>query len=141
MKRIMSSAVCGIGIAMMIFCMIGVVFDITNGGSFQLDNYGFSKMAIGCLFVGLGFGVPSVVYDNEKLPFAAKTIIHMGTGCLVYTIVAFAVGWIPTTMGIMPCVISLLGEIAVAFIMWFGFLVYYKNSAKKMNERIKEMTR
>lgn len=67
------------------------------GGNFSTMNYQFTKMSIGCLVVGLGSGMPSIIYEKENLPMPVKVIVHMGIGCAVYTITAYAVGWIGNT--------------------------------------------
>ena len=67
-KDILRSVAISIGMAMTIFCIVGVIFDITYKGQFSLDNYRFTKMVLGCLIVGLGFGVPTVIYRKENLP-------------------------------------------------------------------------
>jgi hypothetical protein len=51
-------------------------------------------MVIGCVLIGLGFGVPAIVYNKESLPMPIKVIIHMEIGCVVYTVVGYAIGWI-----------------------------------------------
>ena len=138
-KDILKSTVISIGMAMAIFCFVGIVFDIGYKGNFSLDNYRFTKMVIGCMLVGLGFGVPTIVYRKDNLPMPIKVIIHMGIGCVVYTIVAYAVGWIGETASIGQGIIIVAIQLAVAFIIWFLFMRYYRAEAKKMNDKIQEM--
>ena len=71
-KDILRSVAISIGMAMTIFCIVGVIFDITYQGQFSLDNYRFTKMVLGCLIVGLGFGVPTVIYRKENLPMPVR---------------------------------------------------------------------
>ena len=139
MKDMVKSAVISIGMAMAIFCLIGVVFDIGYKGNFSLDNYRFTKMVIGCVLVGLGFGVPTIVYQKENLPMPVRVLIHMGTGCVVYTIVAYAVGWMGGSATIVQGIIFALIQLAVAFIIWFLFMRYYRAEAKRINDKIQAM--
>ena len=138
-KDLIKSTLISIGMALTIFCLAGIVFDVGYGGNFSLDNYSFTKMVVGSLLVGLGFGVPTIVYNKESLPMPIRVIIHMGTGCVIYTLVAYAVGWYggsaTVTQGIIVAAIQLL----VAFVIWFCFMRYYRREAKKMNEKIQEM--
>ena len=138
-KDLIKSTLISIGMALTIFCLAGIVFDVGYGGNFSLDNYRFTKMVVGSLLVGLGFGVPTIVYNKESLPMPIRVIIHMGTGCVIYTLVAYAVGWYggsaTVTQGIIVAAIQLL----VAFVIWFCFMRYYRREAKKMNEKIQEM--
>ena len=138
-KDLIKSTLISIGMALTIFCLAGIVFDVGYGGNFSLDNYRFTKMVVGSLLVGLGFGVPTIVYNKESLPMPIRVIIHMGTGCVIYTLVAYAVGWYggsaTVTQGIIIAAIQLL----VAFVIWFCFMRFYRREAKKINEKIQEM--
>ncbi len=105
----------------------------------SLQNYQLTKMVMGCVVIGLGFGVPSFVYKIDSLPMPLRVIIHMGTGLVIYTIVAFSVGWIGGTSSIAHGILIACVQIAIAFIIWFFFLLHYKEEAKKMNEKIQSM--
>ncbi len=138
-KDLIMSIVISIGMAMTIFCIVGIVIDIGYGGNFSLDNYRFTKMVIGCVLVGLGFGVPTVVYRKDDLPMPVRVVIHMGIGCFVYTVVAYAVGWLGGAATIGQNIIAACIQLAVAFGIWFLFMRYYRKEAKKMNDRIQAM--
>ena len=77
-KDLVKSTAISIGMAMTIFCLVGVVFDVGYKGNFSLDDYRFTKMVAGCVLVGLGFGVPTIVYRKDNLPMPIRVIIHMG---------------------------------------------------------------
>lgn len=139
MKNLIKNTITSIGIALTVFCVTGMVFDIAYDGNFSLDNYQFSKMVIGCIIVGLGFGLPTMIYYKDNLPMPFKIIIHMGTGCIIYTIVAYTVGWIGGTSSILHGIIAAIFQIALAFIIWGGFMLHYRNDVRKMNEKIKEL--
>ena len=129
------------GIAAMMFILAGVIIDRIFHGNMQLTNYAFSKMAIATVVIGLGFGLPAVVYDNEKLSLFTQTIIHMGTGCIIMTVTAFLVGWIPMHRGPLLMISILLEEIALAFVIWFLFYLQQKKLVKQMNQRVKEINK
>ncbi|MBQ6017764.1 MAG: DUF3021 domain-containing protein [Clostridiales bacterium] len=136
LKDLLKSTVISIGMALAIFCLVGIVFDIGYKGNFSLENYKFTKMAVGSILVGLGFGVPTVVYHKENLPLPIRVIIHMGIGCAIYTAVAFAVGWFGGSATFVQGLIIAGIQLAVAFIIWFCFMRYYRKEAKKMNDKI-----
>jgi len=138
-KELLKSTAISIGIAMTIFCVAGSVFDLMYKGNFSLDHYRFTKMVVGCLLTGLGFGVPSVIYENESLPLPIRVVIHMGTGCIVYTIVAFAVGWMGASDTLWQGILIAASQFGIAFLIWFLFMRHYRNEAKEMNERIQAM--
>ena len=138
-RDLLRSTAISIGMAMTIFCLAGIVFDIGSKGNFSLDHYRFTKMVAGCVLTGLGFGVPAIVYRKESLPLPVRVIIHMGTGCVVYTFTAYAVGWIGGAATIRQGIMIALVQLAVAFVIWFLFLRYYRAEAKKLNDKIQEM--
>ena len=138
-KDLLRSTVISIGMAMAIFCLVGIVFDIGYKGNFSLDNYRFTKMVVGCVLIGLGFGVPTIVYRKDSIPMPVRVIIHMGIGCVVYTIVAYAVGWIGGSATIGQGLLIACIQIAVVLVVWFIFFRHYKNEAKKINERLSEI--
>ena len=138
-KDLLKSTVISIGMALTIFCLVGIVFDVSYGGNFSLEGYQFTKMVVGSAIVGLGFGVPTIVYNSEKLPQPIKVVIHMGIGCVIYTIVAYAVGWFGGSTTLWQGLIIAGIQLVVAFIIWFCFMRYYKKEAKKMNDKIQAM--
>ena len=138
-KDLLKSTVISIGMALTIFCLVGVVFDIGYKGSFSLDHYRFTKMVIGCVLVGLGFGVPAIVYRKDNLPMPVRVLIHMGIGCVVYTVVAYAVGWISGVSSPGQGILIAVIQLAVAFLIWVLFMRYYRAEAKQMNDKIQAM--
>ena len=127
------------GIAAMMFIIVGVIIDCIFHGNMEMKNYAFSKMTIATVVIGLGFGIPAVVYDNEKLSLFTQTIIHMGTGCIVMTVTAYLVGWIPMNHGPLLMIAILLEEIAVAFGIWFLLYLKQKRLVTQMNQRISKI--
>ena len=138
-KDLAKSIVISIGMAMAIFCFVGIVFDNIYNGTFHLENYQFTKMVIGCIIVGLGFGLPSIIYNKDSLPMPIRVLIHMGIGLIVYTIVAYSVGWFGNFSGIGQGIIIVALQLGIAFIIWFLFLQHYRNEAKKINDKIQSM--
>ena len=138
-KDIGKSSAVSIGMSLTIFCLTGMIADIIGGGNFTLDHYRFTKMVIGSIIVGLGFGIPTFIYRKDSLPMPIRVIIHMGTGCVIYTLVAFAVGWMGGTGSVAKAIVAAAVQISVAFLIWYLFMRYYRREAKEMNERIQEM--
>ena len=140
-KDLLKSIVISIGMALTIFCLVGVIFDVLYGGNFRLEGYQFTKMVIGSTLVGIGFGVPTVVYNSEKLPMPVKILIHMGIGCVIYTVVAYAVGWFGASASLMQGIIIAAAQLVVAFVIWFCFMCFYRKEAKELNEKIQSLKR
>ena len=89
-------------------------------------------MALGSLGIGLGFGLPSIVYANEKLSRPVQIAIHMVIGCAVMLAIAFLAGWIPRDQGLLPALLAILSMLLTAFII--AALTYRRQ--KKLAERI-----
>ncbi len=140
-KDLLKSTVISIGMALTIFSFVGMFFDLINGGNFSMEGYQFTRMVIGSVAVGLGFGVPTVVYNSERLPLPVKILIHMGTGLVIYTVVAYSVGWIGGSATIGQGIVIAGIQLLVAFVIWFCFMRYYRKEAKKMNEKIQSLKR
>ncbi|MCR5767683.1 MAG: DUF3021 domain-containing protein [Lachnospiraceae bacterium] len=139
LKDLLKSTLISIGMSLTIFSFVCVVFDVIYSGNFSLEGYRMTKMIIGCVIVGLGFGIPTIVYKNDSLPMPVKVLIHMGIGCAVYTIVGFAVGWIGGSASFGQGLVIAAIQLAVAFIIWFCFMRFYRSEARKMNDRIQQM--
>jgi hypothetical protein len=139
MKDLLKSIVISIGMALAIFSIVGIIFDIMGGGVYTLEGYRYTKMVIASVIVGLGFGVPTMVYRSDKLPTPVKVLVHMGIGCVIYTIVAFSVGWIGGSASLTQGILIACIQIAVAFVIWFCFMRYYRKEADEMNKKISSM--
>lgn len=137
LKDMMKAAAISIMMSMTLFAIVGVVFDLLGKGVFALDNYGFTKMVIACVATGLGFGVPSVLYHLENMPVAFAAVIHLGIGLAVYFFAAAKVGWIPVQAGTVACVCTIVGMLAITFLIWICFMKYYKDLAKRMNRELR----
>ena len=138
-KDLAKSSAVSIGMSLTIFCLIGMINDIIAGGNFSLDHYRFTEMVIGSMIVGLGFGLPTFIYRIDSLPMPVRVIIHMGTGCIIYTIVGYAVGWTGNSGSIVKAVVGAAVQLAVAFVIWYFFMLHYRREAREINQRIQEM--
>lgn len=139
MKDLLKSIVISIGMALAIFSFVGIVFDVMGGGVYTLENYRYTKMVIASVIVGLGFGLPTLVYKSDRIPTPVKVLVHMGIGCIIYTIVAFSVGWLGGASSVTQGILIACIQLAVAFAIWFCFMRYYRKEAKDMNDKISSM--
>lgn len=139
MKKLIDLLIKGIGTSLVCFTILGVIWDFINGGNYVLHHWAYTKMVIGAIVVGTGFSVPGLVYYNPNLPYALKVIVHMGIGCAIFLITSFVVGWIPVSLGMTECILAVILELVIAFMLWLSFTLYYKRMAKKMNEKIKNI--
>ena len=110
-KRILRNTFTSLGISALLFCLMGVAFDFAYKGSFHLENYRFSRFVLCSFVIGLGFGLPALIYDNDRLPLVMRSLIHMGTGCTAE-------------------------ELTIALIIWSCFYLYHKRLVRRMNEKL-----
>ena len=121
-----------VAISSFLFLLSSLITDLNMGGVYAVSEYTVTKMALGSLGIGLGFGLPSVVYTDEKLSRPVQIAIHIVIGCVVMLAIAFLVGWIPRDRGLLPALLAILSMLLTAFII--AVLTYRRQ--KKLAERI-----
>lgn len=98
---------------------------------------GFNAQIAASMVVGLGWSLPTVVYDNERLSRVQQLLLHGAISFIVYIPVAFYMQWIPLG-NISLMLASILIAIVSAFIVWLCFYFYYRGEAREINREIKE---
>ena len=121
-----------VAIASFLFLLSCLIADLNAGGVFSASGHSVAKMALGSLGVGLGFGLPCIIYTCEKLSRSVQNSVHMVIGCTIMLAIAFLVGWIPTDKGLLLSVLAILSMLLTAFII--AGLTYRRQ--KKLAERI-----
>ncbi len=121
-----------VAISSFLFLISFLISDLNMGGVYSASGYSVTKMALGSLGIGLGFGLPCIIYTSEKLSRAVQISIHMVIGCTVMLAIAFLVGWIPTDKGLLPFLLAICSMLLTAFII--AVLTYRRQ--KKLAERI-----
>ena len=140
-KEIIKRVFISIAMSFIIFIAIGIIFDIKDGGNFTLTDYGFTKMTLACVVSGLGFGVPTLLYNSDRISPTIASVLHLGIGFTIYFAAASSVGWITAERGIKACVITVVSVIVIGLIIWVCFMKYNKNLAEKMNKALGEKHR
>lgn len=136
--KILKKILSGIAWGSTFFVISGIIAALNSDAFFIETNSQFITQAIASIICGISFCVPTIVYDNEKIPMPLKVLIHMGTGLTVYLLIALWIGWIPIKHGVLPMIITVLGMIILSFVIWGGFYFYYRMEAKNINKKIKE---
>ena len=121
-----------VAISSFLFLLSSLITDLNMGGIYSTSGYSVTKMALGSLGIGLGFGIPCIIYTNEKLSRSVQISVHMVIGCAIMLGIAFLVGWIPTDKGLLPSLLAILSMLLTAFII--AVLTYRRQ--KKLAERI-----
>ncbi len=135
MKKVLNAAWSGIVLSAVIFVAACMLIGFRYGEAQFASGSGMARMCVAVLVIGLGFGIPSMIYETE-LPTGLKVLIHMGTGTIIMLATSICVGWIDFSRGWLPCLLIAAVQIAVAFILWLLTCVRIKKDAKQMNERI-----
>ena len=84
MRKILRAAWGGINISSVVFLIGCIAVGLDGGAEKFASGYGMARSGITAIIIGIGFGVPTLIYETE-LPQWLKVLIHMGTGCLVMT--------------------------------------------------------
>lgn len=121
-----------VAISSFLFLLSSLISDLNMDGVYSVSDYTVTKMALGSLGIGLGFGLPCIVYASEKLSHPVQIAIHMATGCAVMLAIAFLVGWIPTDRGLLPALLAISSMLLTALVI----LVLSYRRQKKLAARI-----
>lgn len=140
MVKVLKRITEGIVIGCTIFTIIGITFCLVNGTdtAFSGPDYGFVKMAICSMVVGLGFSLPTFIYDYQKITKSLQTLIHLSIGFIIFGLVAFYAKWVPIESGIKEIVVFVIISIVSTLAIWYCFYLYYKNEAKIINDDIRK---
>ena len=107
-----------VAISSFLFLLSILIADLNTGGVTSASGYSVTKMALGSLGIGLGFGLPCLVYTFEKLSRPVQILIHMAAGC--------------AEKGLLPSLLAVLSMLLTAFVI----LVLSYRRQKKLAERI-----
>ncbi len=123
-----------VAISSFLFLLSSLIADLNMGGAYSVSGYSVTKMALGSLGIGLGFGLPCIIYTSEKLSRAVQIAIHMTIGCAIMLAIAFLVGWIPTDKGLLPALLAVVSMLLTASVI----SVFSYRRQKKLAERINQ---
>ena len=125
-----------VAISAFLFLLGSLIADLNMGGVYSASGYSVTKMALGSLGIGLGFGLPCIIYTNEKLSRSVQIAIHMATGCAIMLAIAFLVGWIPTDKGLLPALLAVVSMLLTAFVILVFSYRRQKNLAERINREL-----
>ena len=135
-RRISKLVLFGISWGCTILCLISMAgVNLFGYEWFEVSVGGYSAQIIAAMISGIGWSVPSIVYENEKLSRAQQMIIHLGIGLVVYLPIAIYMKWIPTgNAGTILAGIAF--SVIASFLVWLCFYLYYKGEAKAINREL-----
>lgn len=102
-----------------------------------LDGSLFFKNSLGAIFCGWFFTVSPLYFEIQSLRLAQQTVLHFITVFILYFILAYGIGWIPFTLR--GTIIALGIFLALYFISWVAFYLYFKRQADTLNAELKQL--
>lgn len=135
-RRIVKLVLTGISWGCTVSCLISMIGVHYAGYEwFAVSRGGYSAQIIAAMISGIGWSVPSIIYDNERMPRVQQMIIHLGIGFAVYLPTAIYMKWIPT--GSFAVMIGWIAFFAIgSLLVWLCFYLYYKGEAKAINREL-----
>lgn len=127
-----------VAISSFLFLLSSLIADLNMGGVYSASGYSVTKTALGSLGIGLGFGLPCILYTSEKLTRSVQISVHMATGCAVMLAIAFLVGWIPTDKGLLPSLAAILFMLLTALIIAVISYLRQKKLAERINRELEQ---
>jgi hypothetical protein len=122
-----------------VICMIGVW---QNGAQWFLNSpKSYPMQGFASMLVGIGWILPTMVYESKKLSRPIQILIHMTVGFTVYFPVAFYMGWIPLEGGTPQILLEVLLALLISLAIWFCFYLYYRKEARDMNRKLHQINR
>jgi hypothetical protein len=119
------------------FGIIGNVFHVAAFEAILTDN--FIAHGFGGMLVGVGFVLPTLIYDAEKLSAPVKTLIHLGIGFGIFFPVAFGLRWLPGDLSVGVTLIIVLDALVIGVLIWLGFYLYFRNESRRINARLRQL--
>lgn len=139
LKKIGKNLFLGIASGSLLFNIMGIIFAaICDSSELVTSGEYYIKQVVCSMIVGIGFWLPSIVYEFRNISNIMKVLIHMGIGIVVYVGTGFYAGWIPVDIGIKNIVFIIIFMILIAFGIWSGFYLYYRKEAQLINKKISE---
>ena len=125
-----------VAISSFLFLLSSLIADLNMGGVYFASGYSVTKMALGSLGIGLGFGLPCIIYTDERLSRSVQISVHMVAGCAIMLVIAFLVGWIPTDKGLLPALLAILSMLLTALVILALSYRRQKKLAARINREL-----
>lgn len=137
-KKLILNTIYGIALGCTIFTFLSIIFTFVDSSYLTISREQYITNAMCSIISGIGSYLPTIVYSNDRISKGLQVFIHMGICLSIYFICAFYAGWIPVKSGIVATISSMVIMIITSFIIWFGFYIYNKNEARKINTKLQE---
>ena len=122
------------------FALALLLIDYVFDASLTVFPHQYSRIIIGGVFIGVGFMLSSLIYEEDRLPFFARTLFHLLI-CALVTLIAFIIsGGIPDGTGFGTGAVFVVTELAVGALFWLINFVFFFREARKMKKKLQEQS-
>lgn len=134
LKKIWNGIMYGSAMFALSLVMIDIVFD----SSLTVLPYQYTRIVLGAICIGVGFTLSSLIYEADRLPFFARTLIQLLI-CAIVLLIAFVVsGGIPDGSGFGTGTVFVLIEICVVFVFWIVNFIHFFREARRIKTKLSE---
>ena len=142
LKKVLKGIAGGVAWGCVFATVVNIIgYGIQGNAWFEGMKFGFTAQVLAAMLVGIGWVLPTIVYQYERFSLAVQTLIHMTVGFVVYIPCMLYMGWVPVEQGTGMILFVVLAMAILAVVIWFCFYLYYKNEARKMNRKLQNMPR
>lgn len=127
------------GCAMFVAALIFI--DICFDNSLSVLPHQYTRIAIGAVIVGVGFVCSSLIYNEDRIPFAVRGLIQLVICAGVLLVGYFISGGIPDGTGFGVGVIYFLVEMGFGLLIWIGDFIYFWHEARLIKKKLVEMNK
>lgn len=122
------------------FALALLLIDYVFDASLTVFPHQYSRIIIGAVFIGIGFMLSSLIYEEDRLPFFTRTLIHLLI-CALTVLIAFIIsGGIPDGTGFGIGAVFVVTELAVGALFWLVNFIFYFREARKMKKKLHELS-
>lgn len=125
------------GCAMFVAAMIFI--DICLDNSLSVLPHQYTSIAFGAMIVGVGCVCSSLIYDEDRVPFAARGLIQLIICAAALLVGYFVSGGIPDGTGFGVGALFFLVEMGFGVILWLGNFIRYLREARAITKKLQEM--
>ena len=138
-KAILKKIIGGLLYGSTMFVGALLFIDICLSNSLSVLPHQYARNACGAICVGVGILLSSLIYDEDRLPFAARIIFH-AVICIGVVAAAYVIsGGIPRGTGFGIGTIFFLVEILFGLLIWLANLIIFLHEAGAIKKRINEL--
>ncbi|PLS28345.1 hypothetical protein CGZ88_0507 [Bifidobacterium anseris] len=124
----------GIGIASFIGSLFSGIVGMIMGGS---TGSMLVKQFVATLVIGIAFGAPAIIWVSDRLATWIKLIVAIVPGTIIYTCIAWWIGWIPREYGVWAVISTIVMILVVTLIICAICGVVFRSNVRTMNDYLK----